>query len=107
MLSVEENEALTHVGPGTVMGDLLRQYWVPALLSEEVPGPDCPPVRLRLLCENLIALPRNRPARSRSIQDACPHRARLVLLRTQRRRGHPLRLPRLEVRHRAATASTS
>jgi hypothetical protein len=26
MLSVEENEALTHVGPGTVMGDLLRQY---------------------------------------------------------------------------------
>ena len=35
MLSVEDNEALTHVGPGTVMGDLLRQYWVPALLSEE------------------------------------------------------------------------
>ena len=39
MLSVEDNEALTHVGPGTVMGDLLRQYWVPALLSEELPEP--------------------------------------------------------------------
>jgi len=38
MLSVEENEALTHVGPGTVMGDLLRQYWVPALLSETAGG---------------------------------------------------------------------
>ena len=40
MLSVEDNEALTHVGPGTVMGDLLRQYWVPALLSEELPELD-------------------------------------------------------------------
>ncbi len=37
MLSVEDNETLSHVGPGTVMGDLLRQYWVPALLSEELP----------------------------------------------------------------------
>jgi hypothetical protein len=55
MLSVEDNEAITRVGPGTVMGDLLRQYWVPALLSEELPGPDCPPVRIRLLGENLIA----------------------------------------------------
>ena len=55
MLSVEDNEALTHVGPGTIMGDLLRQYWVPALMSEELPQPDSAPVRIRLLGENLIA----------------------------------------------------
>ena len=34
MLSKEENEVLTRVGPGTVMGSFLREYWVPALLSE-------------------------------------------------------------------------
>src|SRR2546423_2658 len=52
MLSAAENDALCRVGPGTVMGDLLRQYWVPALVPREVPEPDCPPVRLRLLVEN-------------------------------------------------------
>lgn len=55
MLSVEDNWDLTHVGPGTLMGDLLRQYWMPALLCEELPEPDGAPVRLRLLCENLVA----------------------------------------------------
>jgi phenylpropionate dioxygenase-like ring-hydroxylating dioxygenase large terminal subunit len=74
MLSVEDNEILTHVGPGTIMGDLLRQYWVPALLSEEVPAPDCPPVRLRLLGENLIGF-RVTSGKVALIQDACPHRA--------------------------------
>ena len=48
MLSVEDNEMLTRVGPGTIMGDLLRLYWVPALMSEELPAPDSAPVRLRL-----------------------------------------------------------
>jgi phthalate 4,5-dioxygenase len=74
MLSVEENEALTHVGPGTLMGDLLRQYWVPALMSSELPGPDCAPVRVRLLAENLIAF-RTTSGPVGLIQDACPHRA--------------------------------
>jgi len=74
MLSVEENEMLTHVGPGTIMGDLLRQYWTPALLSTELPSPDCAPVRVRLMCENLIAF-RTTSGRVGLIQDACPHRA--------------------------------
>ena len=60
--------------PGTVMGDLLRQYWVPALLSEEVKAADCPPVRLRLLGENLIGF-RVTSGKVALIQDACPHRA--------------------------------
>ena len=74
MLSAEENELLTHVGPGTLMGDLLRQYWVPALMSSEVPVPDGAPVRVRLLAENLIAF-RTTAGKVGLIQDACPHRA--------------------------------
>ena len=40
MLSREDNELLTRVGPGTPMGALLRRFWMPALLEEEVPTPD-------------------------------------------------------------------
>ncbi len=49
MLTREENELITRVGPGTPMGDVLRRYWMPALLSEDLPGPDCPPKRVKLL----------------------------------------------------------
>ena len=42
MLSQFDNETLTRVGPGTTMGDLLREYWIPAMLSTELPEPDCP-----------------------------------------------------------------
>lgn len=49
MLSKEDNEILTRVGPGTPMGNLLRRYWIPACLSAEIREPDGPPVRVRLL----------------------------------------------------------
>ena len=39
MLSQEDNELLTRVGPGTPMGSLLRQYWLPVMLGAEVPDP--------------------------------------------------------------------
>ena len=42
MLSNNENALLTQVGPGTPMGNLLRQYWLPALTSEELPAPGLP-----------------------------------------------------------------
>jgi len=45
MLSHEHNEMLCRVGRGTPMGELMRQYWVPALPSTEFPTPDCPPKR--------------------------------------------------------------
>jgi phthalate 4,5-dioxygenase oxygenase subunit len=54
-ITPELNERLTRVGPGTAMGEVFRRYWQPALLSNEVPTPDCPPVRVRLLCEDLVA----------------------------------------------------
>ncbi|HLH71594.1 MAG TPA: aromatic ring-hydroxylating dioxygenase subunit alpha, partial [Candidatus Dormibacteraeota bacterium] len=47
MLSERDNELLTRVGPGTPMGELFRRYWLPCLLSSELPAPDCPPLRLR------------------------------------------------------------
>jgi phthalate 4,5-dioxygenase len=56
VLSKEENEFLTRVGPGTPMGELLRQYWMPAFLSSELPDRDGRPLRTRLLGENLIAI---------------------------------------------------
>ena len=40
------------------MGELLRRYWIPALLSEEIPEPDSPPVRVGLFGERLVAFPR-------------------------------------------------
>ena len=55
MFTEEDNEHLTRVGPGTLMGDLMRRFWMPILLPEELPHPDCPPVRVRILGENLIA----------------------------------------------------
>src|SRR5215471_2994082 len=73
MLSREDNELLCRVGRGSPMGDLMRQYWIPALTSDELPGPDCPPVRVRLLGENLIGF-RTTSGKPALIQNACPHR---------------------------------
>jgi phthalate 4,5-dioxygenase len=55
VLSEDENERLTRVGPGTPMGRVFRRYWIPACLAEEVPEPDGAPVRVRLLGEDLVA----------------------------------------------------
>ncbi|MDE3206762.1 MAG: aromatic ring-hydroxylating dioxygenase subunit alpha, partial [Acidobacteriota bacterium] len=55
MLTHANNELLTRTGPGTHMGDLFRRYWIPALLAEELPDDDCPPVRVKLLSERMIA----------------------------------------------------
>src|SRR5918996_4012234 len=73
MLSTQDNELLCRVGPGTAMGDLMRQYWIPALLTEELPSPDGPPVRLRLLGEDLIAF-RVTSGAPGIVRNACPHR---------------------------------
>ena len=56
MLTQEENDLLTRVGPGTPMGDLMREYWLPAFMSSELPEPDGPPLRIRLLGESLLAI---------------------------------------------------
>ena len=73
MLTREENELLTRVGPGTPMGALMRCYWLPALLAEELPAPDCPPVRVRLLGEDLVGF-RDSEGRVGLLGAHCPHR---------------------------------
>src|SRR5205823_191289 len=73
MLSDEDNDILCRVGPGTPMGDVFRQYWLPAIRSDELPSPDCPPVRIRLLGENMIGY-RVSSGAVGLIQNACPHR---------------------------------
>lgn len=73
MLTKEENELISRVGPGTPMGELLRRFWEPALLSEELPEPDCRPVRVRLMGEDLIAF-RDADGRVGLLANNCPHR---------------------------------
>jgi len=73
MLSKDKNELLCRVGPGTPMGNLMRQYWIPALPSSEFPHPDCPPKRMRLLGENIVMF-RDSTGRVGALEEACPHR---------------------------------
>src|SRR5882762_6265720 len=61
MLPVERNELLTRVGRGTPIGALFRCYWLPVLLGEELPEPDCAPVRVKLLGERLMLLADRKP----------------------------------------------
>jgi phthalate 4,5-dioxygenase oxygenase subunit len=73
MLSREENELLTRTDSGTLAGSYFRRFWLPALLASEVPTPDCPPVKVRLLGENLIAF-RDTKNRVGLVDELCPHR---------------------------------
>ena len=73
MLTREENELLTRVGPGTPMGNLIREYWIPALPSNEFPTPDSPAKRMRLLGENLVMF-RDSDGNVGCFPESCPHR---------------------------------
>src|SRR6266853_1818607 len=73
MFAAERNELLTRVGAGTPIGELFRRYWLPVLLGEELPEPDCPPVRVKLLGERLIAF-RDTQGRLGLIEEFCAHR---------------------------------
>ncbi len=73
MFTVQDNQRLTQVGPGTAMGQVLRRFWMPVLLSEELARPDCDPVRVTLLGEKLIAF-RDSKGRLGLLDRHCPHR---------------------------------
>jgi phenylpropionate dioxygenase-like ring-hydroxylating dioxygenase large terminal subunit len=73
MLTREENALISQTGPGTPMGNLMRRFWLPALLSSELPEPDCPPMRVRLLSEDLVAF-RATDGRVGLLGAHCPHR---------------------------------
>src|SRR5438270_11173342 len=73
MLKQDENELITRVGPGTPMGNFMREYWVPAMLSSEVPAADSDPLRILLLGEQLIGF-RDSNGNVGLLQNNCPHR---------------------------------
>src|SRR5207244_13228544 len=79
MLSKAENEVLTRIGPGTPMGNLVRQYWIPVMLSEELAEADGAPLRVRLLCEDLIMF-RDTSGRVGLLDDHCSHRGASLFL---------------------------
>ena len=72
MLSTPDNQILTQVGPGTPMGDLMRRYWIPAVLSSEI-EPDGVPHRTRLLGEDLLVF-RLTSGKVAATTPVCPHR---------------------------------
>lgn len=73
MLSHEDNELLCRVGPGTPMGELMRQYWIPCLPSSEFPEPDGPAKRMMLLGESFVMF-RDTNGDMGAVAEACPHR---------------------------------
>ena len=73
MSNSESNETLTRMGPGAAMGRVFRQFWQPALLSEELPVADCPPVRVRLMGEDFVAF-RDSSGKVGLLDAHCPHR---------------------------------
>jgi phenylpropionate dioxygenase-like ring-hydroxylating dioxygenase large terminal subunit len=73
MLKPEENERLVRVGPGMPGGALFRRYWQPVLLAHELPAPDGPPLRVRILGEDLVAF-RATDGTVGLVDAFCPHR---------------------------------
>jgi phenylpropionate dioxygenase-like ring-hydroxylating dioxygenase large terminal subunit len=73
MLSKADNDALCRVGRGTPMGELYRRFWTPVVLADEVGGPDSPPVKVRVLGEDLVAF-RDTDGNVGLIDPYCPHR---------------------------------
>ena len=85
MLTAEENELLTRVGPGTPMGELLRRYWHPVAVARELT--DQQPTRfVRILGEDLVLF-RDRSGRVGLIADHCAHRGASLLYGRVEERG--------------------
>ena len=73
MLRPEHNKFITETGPGTPMGDLFRRYWIPVMHAHELPDNECPPVRIKILCERLLAW-RDSQGRLALMDEFCAHR---------------------------------
>jgi 5,5'-dehydrodivanillate O-demethylase oxygenase subunit len=72
MLSREDNELLTRVGPGTPCGELLRRYWMPLCPAAEITA-EKPKRRVRILGEDLVLF-RDGKGRFGLLPEHCPHR---------------------------------
>jgi len=72
-LTQTQQQTLVETNRGTPMGELFRRYWIPAFLTRELPAPDCDPVQIRLLGEDLLGF-RDSNGNFGLIQEHCPHR---------------------------------
>jgi phthalate 4,5-dioxygenase oxygenase subunit len=79
MLTHDENERLCRVGPGTDMGNLMRRYWIPALLSTDLPEPDGDPRKIQLLGESFVAF-RDSSGKVGILDELCKHRGASLAL---------------------------
>jgi phthalate 4,5-dioxygenase oxygenase subunit len=73
MISTQDNALLTQVSVGTPMNALFRRFWLPVMLADELPAPDCPPVCVRVLGEDLVAF-RDTAGKVGLLDPRCPHR---------------------------------
>src|SRR5436190_4017297 len=72
MLTVEENERLSKVGPGSPMGELLRRFWQPIATLADIERERV--MKVRRLGEDLV-LYKSRRDEYGLIQERCPHRS--------------------------------
>jgi phenylpropionate dioxygenase-like ring-hydroxylating dioxygenase large terminal subunit len=86
MLTADDNEILTRVEGGTPMGELMRRFWMPAVMSEELPDNDGKPIRVLLLGEALVAF-RASDGRVGLMQEHCPHRGTSLALGANEKGG--------------------
>ena len=73
MLTKKQNDLLNQTGASSPLGQLMRRYWIPALLSEEILQPDSPQVRVHILGEELVAF-RDTNGRIGLLAEHCPPR---------------------------------
>ena len=75
MLTEEQNQLLTAVGPGTLGGEMLRRYWHPAAVAKEL-SDKTPKKRIRILGEDLVLvrLTAGEEARYGLLAEQCSHR---------------------------------
>ena len=73
MLSAADNEILVRTSAGTPMGEYFRRYWLPVALSRDMPAPDSPPIRVKVMGEELVAF-RDTNGKVGLLEPRCAHR---------------------------------
>src|SRR5713226_2550503 len=85
MVTAEENELLTRIGPGTPMGELMRRYWHPVAVARELTH-EIPTKFVRVLGEDLVLF-LDKSGNTGLIQDHCAHRGASLLYGRVEERG--------------------
>ena len=85
MLTQEENDKLTRVGPGTPAGELLRRYWHLVAVAEELTD-ERPTKFVRILGEDLVLF-KDKSGRVGLLADHCSHRGASLLYGRVEERG--------------------